>query len=62
MAALGRDDGFGRQTANEATCAVEAQRRQNNDGIDGRSNDLDTKPGRRSQIYRRICLVESGFG
>jgi hypothetical protein len=48
--------------ANNATCTVDRQGSQNNDGIDSRSNDLDTGPYRRSQIYRRIRLIERGFG
>jgi hypothetical protein len=62
MAPFGRDCWFGHRMANNATGTVDRQCSQNNDGIDSRSNDLDTKPDGRSQIYGRIRLIERGFG
>ena len=62
MAPLGRDCRFGRRMINNANCGVDQQRWQNDDGIDGRGNDLDTKAYRRSKIYGRIRLIERGFG
>ena len=62
MAPLGRDCRFGRRLVNNANCGVDRQHSQNNDGIDGRRNDLDTKAYRRSKIYGRIRLIERGFG
>jgi hypothetical protein len=61
MAALGRDDGFGRRTGDNATRAVDGQRRRNHDGIDRRSDDLNAKAGGRSQIYRGVGFIEAGF-
>ena len=61
MAPLGRDDRFERQTGDNASCTVDGQRRRNHNGIDRRSDDLDTKPGGRSQIYWGVGFIESGF-
>jgi hypothetical protein len=62
MAPLGSETGYGHRMANNATGAVDRQCSQNHDGTDSRSNDLDTKPYRRSQIHRRVRLIERGFG
>ena len=62
MAPLGSDCGYGHRVAHDANCTADRQRSQNNDGIDSRSNDLDTRPYRRSQIYGRVRLIEGGFG
>lgn len=60
MAPFGPDCRFGRRMINNANCGVDRRRSQNEDGIEGRGNDVNTY--RRSQIYRRIRLIERGFG
>ena len=62
MAPLGRDDRFERQTRDNASCAVDGQRRRNNDRINRGSDDLATEAYRRSEIYRRVGFIELGFG
>jgi hypothetical protein len=54
--------GFEQQTAIDANCGAELQSWQNDDWIDNRRGDTDTRSYRPGQIYRRISLIESGIG
>jgi hypothetical protein len=62
MALAGRRRPLRRSSADSAGWAVRQRRRQNDVWIAKRSDDLHAKPDRRNQVYRRITLVEFGFG
>ena len=54
--------GLEQQTAIDANCGAKLQSWQNDDWIDNRRGDTDTRSYRLGQIYRRISLIESGIG
>jgi hypothetical protein len=49
------------EAADDTACAIYRERRQNKVCIEYGNDDLDTKPYRRRQIYRRIRFIELGF-
>ena len=62
MALAGSGCAVSRASAEETACAICRQRRQNNVRIDHGDDGLSAKLQGRRQVYRRIRLIELGFG